>query len=113
MLLDAQGRPETYQACGAVTSAFPRATVFFQTELAANASDGAIARAILESVAYEYAWYLRILRELAPELALVEARDQLRDEHGLETDYLRVRAYPFGREVHAFQKRRRACHGVV
>ncbi|MGC1784751.1 MAG: FGGY family carbohydrate kinase [Acidobacteriaceae bacterium] len=31
-------------------------------------------RAILESVGYEYAWYLRILRELAPELRLVEAR---------------------------------------
>lgn len=31
-------------------------------------------RAILESIGYEYAWYLRILRELAPELSLVEAR---------------------------------------
>jgi xylulokinase len=31
-------------------------------------------RAILESVAYEYAWYLRILRGLAPKLNLVEAR---------------------------------------
>ena len=31
-------------------------------------------RAILESIAYEYAWYLRILRGLAPELDLVEAR---------------------------------------
>jgi xylulokinase len=31
-------------------------------------------RAILESIGYEYAWYLRILRELAPELKLVEAR---------------------------------------
>jgi xylulokinase len=31
-------------------------------------------RAILESVGYEYAWYLRILRELAPELNLLEAR---------------------------------------
>ena len=34
--------------------------------------------------------------------ALVEARDQLRKEHGLETDYLRVRAYPFSPEVRAF-----------
>jgi xylulokinase len=31
-------------------------------------------RAILESIGYEYAWYLQILRELAPELKLVEAR---------------------------------------
>jgi 2-oxoglutarate/2-oxoacid ferredoxin oxidoreductase subunit alpha len=31
-----------------------------------------------------------------------EARDQLRDEYKLETDYLRLRAYPFTREVHEF-----------
>jgi len=31
-------------------------------------------RAILESVAYEYAYYLKILTELLPELELVEAR---------------------------------------
>jgi xylulokinase len=31
-------------------------------------------RAILESVAYEYAYYLRILRELIPDLSLSEAR---------------------------------------
>jgi xylulokinase len=31
-------------------------------------------RAILESIGYEYAWYLRILRDLAPELNLIEAR---------------------------------------
>jgi 2-oxoglutarate ferredoxin oxidoreductase subunit alpha len=34
--------------------------------------------------------------------AIVESRDQLRDEHGVETDYLRVRAYPFSRAVHDF-----------
>jgi 2-oxoglutarate/2-oxoacid ferredoxin oxidoreductase subunit alpha len=34
--------------------------------------------------------------------ALVESRDQLRKEHGLETDYLRVRAYPFSPEIRAF-----------
>ncbi|MGO9127142.1 MAG: 2-oxoacid:acceptor oxidoreductase subunit alpha [Terriglobales bacterium] len=33
---------------------------------------------------------------------IVEARDQLRDEYDLETDYLRLRAYPFTREVHEF-----------
>jgi 2-oxoglutarate/2-oxoacid ferredoxin oxidoreductase subunit alpha len=35
---------------------------------------------------------------------LIEARDQLRDEYGIETDYLRLRAYPFTREVHDFIK---------
>ncbi len=34
--------------------------------------------------------------------ALIEARDQLRQEYGVETDYLRLRAYPFTREVHEF-----------
>jgi 2-oxoglutarate/2-oxoacid ferredoxin oxidoreductase subunit alpha len=31
-----------------------------------------------------------------------ESRDQLRSEYGIETDYLRLRAYPFTREVHDF-----------
>jgi 2-oxoglutarate ferredoxin oxidoreductase subunit alpha len=31
-----------------------------------------------------------------------ESRDQLRKECGLETDYLRIRAYPFASEVHDF-----------
>jgi len=31
-----------------------------------------------------------------------ESRDQLREEYGIETDYLRLRAYPFTREVHEF-----------
>jgi 2-oxoglutarate/2-oxoacid ferredoxin oxidoreductase subunit alpha len=34
--------------------------------------------------------------------ALVESRDQLRKEYDVETDYLRLRAYPFTREVHEF-----------
>ena len=33
---------------------------------------------------------------------ITESRDQLREEYGLETDYLRLRAYPFTREVHEF-----------
>src|SRR5579863_3530380 len=33
---------------------------------------------------------------------ITEARDQLRNEYNLETDYLRLRAYPFTREVHEF-----------
>jgi 2-oxoglutarate/2-oxoacid ferredoxin oxidoreductase subunit alpha len=34
--------------------------------------------------------------------ALTESRDQLRDQYRIESDYLRIRAYPFTREVHAF-----------
>jgi 2-oxoglutarate ferredoxin oxidoreductase subunit alpha len=34
--------------------------------------------------------------------AMVESRDQLRKEHGLETDYLRVRAFPFAPAVQDF-----------
>jgi len=33
---------------------------------------------------------------------LIESRDQMRNEYGVETDYLRLRAYPFTREVHDF-----------
>jgi 2-oxoglutarate/2-oxoacid ferredoxin oxidoreductase subunit alpha len=40
---------------------------------------------------------------------LIEARDQLRQEYNIETDYLRLRAYPFTREVHDFVKQ----HDVV
>ncbi len=41
--------------------------------------------------------------------AITEARDQLRDEYDVETDYLRVRAYPFTREIHDFIE----CHARV
>jgi 2-oxoglutarate ferredoxin oxidoreductase subunit alpha len=34
--------------------------------------------------------------------AIVESRDQLRTEYNVETDYLRLRAYPFTREIHEF-----------
>lgn len=50
--LDGHGRPAAVQACGDVTSAFPRATVFFPTELAADASDSAVTAAILDRVAF-------------------------------------------------------------
>jgi 2-oxoglutarate/2-oxoacid ferredoxin oxidoreductase subunit alpha len=33
---------------------------------------------------------------------ITESRDQLREEYRIETDYLRLRAYPFTREVHEF-----------
>src|SRR5207245_11020424 len=36
--------------------------------------------------------------------AIVESRDQLRNEYNIETDYLRLRAYPFTREVQDFVK---------
>ncbi len=34
--------------------------------------------------------------------AIIESRDQLRDEYNIEADYLRLKAYPFSREVHEF-----------
>lgn len=36
------------------------------------------------------------------DFAIVESRDQLKKEYGLETDYLRLRAFPFTTEVHDF-----------
>ncbi len=33
---------------------------------------------------------------------ITESRDQLREEYKIETDYLRLRAFPFTREVHEF-----------
>jgi 2-oxoglutarate/2-oxoacid ferredoxin oxidoreductase subunit alpha len=33
---------------------------------------------------------------------VTESRDQLKNEYGIETNYLRLRAYPFTREVHEF-----------
>jgi len=44
--------------------------------------------------------------------AVVEARDQLRDELELATDYLRVRAYPFAPEVLAFVERHERVYVV-
>ncbi len=34
--------------------------------------------------------------------AIIEARDQLRAEYNIETDYLRLKAFPFSREMHEF-----------
>jgi 2-oxoglutarate ferredoxin oxidoreductase subunit alpha len=44
--------------------------------------------------------------------AIVEARVQLARERGVATDYLRVRAYPFSREVHAFVERHERVYVV-
>ena len=37
--------------------------------------------------------------------AVEESRDQLRSEYGIETDYIRLRAYPFTEELHDFIRR--------
>jgi len=36
------------------------------------------------------------------DFAVTESREQLRAEYKVETDYLRIRAYPFTREIHEF-----------
>src|SRR5580698_10548235 len=36
------------------------------------------------------------------DFAVMESRDQLKKEYGVETDYLRIRAFPFTKEVHDF-----------
>ena len=44
--------------------------------------------------------------------AVVEARDQLRDEAGLKTSYLRLRAFPFTPEVERFIARHKRVYVV-
>jgi 2-oxoglutarate ferredoxin oxidoreductase subunit alpha len=44
--------------------------------------------------------------------AIVESRDQLRKEYNIQTDYLRLRAYPFTREVHEFIKQHERVYVV-
>ncbi len=36
------------------------------------------------------------------DFAVTESRDQLKKEYGVEADYLRIRAYPFAKEIHEF-----------
>lgn len=36
------------------------------------------------------------------DFAVTESRDQLKKEYGFETDYLRIRAFPFTQEIHDF-----------
>jgi len=43
---------------------------------------------------------------------LIESRDQLRQEYNIETDYLRLCAYPFTREVHDFVKQHERVYVV-
>jgi 2-oxoglutarate/2-oxoacid ferredoxin oxidoreductase subunit alpha len=44
--------------------------------------------------------------------ALIESRDQLRKEYKTETDYLRLRAYPFASEVHDFIRQHKRVYVV-
>ena len=44
--------------------------------------------------------------------ALTESRDQLRDEHKLATDYLRVRAFPFNHEIADFVRSHKRVYVV-
>src|SRR5207237_8344708 len=44
--------------------------------------------------------------------ALTETRDQLRDEHKLTTDYLRIRAYPFANEISEFVRSHKRVYVV-
>jgi 2-oxoglutarate ferredoxin oxidoreductase subunit alpha len=44
--------------------------------------------------------------------ALIESRDQLRKEYKTETDYLRLRAYPFTNEVHDFIRQHKRVYVV-
>lgn len=52
VLLDGNGAAVQCQAHGDVTGGFPKATLFFQTELAANAAGEAVAAAILDRVVF-------------------------------------------------------------
>jgi 2-oxoglutarate ferredoxin oxidoreductase subunit alpha len=36
------------------------------------------------------------------DFTVMESRDQLKKEYGMEADYLRIRAYPFAKEIHGF-----------
>ncbi|MGH9517510.1 MAG: 2-oxoacid:acceptor oxidoreductase subunit alpha [Terriglobales bacterium] len=44
--------------------------------------------------------------------ALTESRDQLRDEHKLATDYLRIRAFPFSHEIADFVRSHKRVYVV-
>ena len=44
--------------------------------------------------------------------ALIESHDQLRKEYKTETDYLRLRAYPFTSEVHDFIRQHKRVYVV-
>ena len=63
-------------------------------------------------------WYRRTSRRSASSHTAhrtgrsIESRDQLRRSTSVETDYLRLRAYPFTREVHEFVKQHERVYVV-
>jgi hypothetical protein len=97
MFLDGQGKLVPFQGSGDVTSSFPRATVFFTTELAANASEGAVAGAILDRVSFgSGGMSIRKLRvqelkafefEIGPDSPKAEARFEESRGEGRTSDY--------------------------
>ena len=44
--------------------------------------------------------------------AMIETLDQLRDEHNLDIDYMRIRAYPFAHEIAEFVRAHRRVYVV-
>jgi 2-oxoglutarate ferredoxin oxidoreductase subunit alpha len=44
--------------------------------------------------------------------AIQESRDWLREQHGIQTSYLRLRAYPFNDDVHDFIRKHRRIYVV-
>ncbi len=64
-----------------------------------NSAKGMVPKPILDG---KVAGEIGILAFGTSHWAVIESRDQLEHEHGHQTDYLRVRAYPFTQEVHDF-----------
>ena len=87
-LLDGKGRTVPFQVRGDVTASFPRALVFFSTELAATASEGAIADAILDRVpVWSGAMAVRSLRlDELRSLDLALAKDEPEAQVDFEED---------------------------
>ena len=63
VLLDGNGAAVQCQAHGDVTGGFPKATLFFQTELAANAAGEAVAAAILDRVVFGHSGSVKSIRD--------------------------------------------------
>lgn len=57
-------------------------------------------------------WKIGILAYGTSHWAVLESRDQMRKEYKLETNYLRLRAYPFNRDVHEFVEKHERIYVV-
>jgi 2-oxoglutarate ferredoxin oxidoreductase subunit alpha len=55
---------------------------------------------------------LGIIAYGSSDFAVRESRDQLRNEYQIATDYLRVRAFPFSRELHEFVEKHKRIYVV-